>query len=156
MVGNTQETYAIRQNNNGATYVNGYNSAVRIRNSNVDIAAFSYSGKYTQLKLFPKSQTDGTSKIQLHNQLGQSWAMEVNTNQLDFGFSDNQIKFSISRDTMQLLIDVLKQEMQELEQVSYLIWLHLVIKHSQILINITHLDRVRTVKRLLIRPQIIQ
>ena len=54
--------------------------------------------KYTQLKLFPKNQTDGTSKIQLHNQLGESWSMEVFTNKLDFKFSDNQVKFSISKD----------------------------------------------------------
>ena len=68
MVENTQETYAIRQNSNGATHVNAYNSAVRVKNSNVDMASFSYSGIYTQLKLFPKNETGASTKIQLHNQ----------------------------------------------------------------------------------------
>ena len=100
MVENTQGTYAIRQNSNGATYVNGYNSAVRIRNSNVDMASFSYSGLYTEFefKLYPKNQTNASTRIKLHNQLDEPWAIEVFTNLLRYKFSDNVIKFSISKD----------------------------------------------------------
>ena len=100
VVGNTDETYAIRQNSNGATYVNGYNSAVRIRNSNVDMASFSYSGLYTEFefKLYPKNETNASTRIKLHDQLDGPWAIEVFTNLLRFKFSDNVIKFSISKD----------------------------------------------------------
>ena len=40
-LGNTQETYALRQNNDGATSINSYNGkSVRIRNSGENMATF--------------------------------------------------------------------------------------------------------------------
>ena len=103
-LGNTQETYALRQNNDGATSINSYNGkSVRIRNSGENMAIFYYVNEYNVFKLFPRNVTNGTCQIELHNQLGQSWAMQIDTNKLVFKFSDYQDKFLLEKMAMELL-----------------------------------------------------
>ena len=97
-LGNTDETYALRQNNDGGTSINSYNGkSVKIRNSGDNMATFYYVNEYNVFKLFPRPVTNGTCQIELHNQLGQSWAMQIDTNKLVFKFSDYQDKFFIRK-----------------------------------------------------------
>ena len=64
----------------------------------MDLASFLYSGKQNEFKLYAKNETGASTRIKSHNQLGESGAMEFFSNQLRFKFSDNVIKFSISKD----------------------------------------------------------